>query len=170
MAIDPYKAPDSEVAWGQSTPVAAEDQLPAPHGKRWLAAFLDNIIVAVPALTVFVVLLVAVEELAGNDGLIEAFTLGLQVLLVGVQVLYGAAFESSGWQATPGKKLMGLVVHRADGEPLSFGAALGRNVAKFVSLSMCGLVAIAVLIDDDNRGVWDMIVHSRVTSKNPYAS
>jgi uncharacterized RDD family membrane protein YckC len=41
--------------------------------------------------------------------------------------------ESSSWQATLGKKALGLVVTTVGGEPISFGRALGRNLAKLLS-------------------------------------
>lgn len=46
--------------------------------------------------------------------------------------LYFAAFESSAFQATPGKRLLGLRVLDERGERLHFGHALLRNGLKFV--------------------------------------
>src|SRR5947207_15718343 len=41
---------------------------------------------------------------------------------------YWAIFESSPWQATIGKRAMGLRVVRADGRPLTPGVAIGRGL------------------------------------------
>lgn len=53
---------------------------------------------------------------------------GLAVFLV-----YFTLFEASAWEATPGKKLLGLRVLDLDREPLSWQRALARNALKAVS-------------------------------------
>jgi uncharacterized RDD family membrane protein YckC len=47
--------------------------------------------------------------------------------------LYFASFESSRWQATPGKKLLGLFVTDLAGQRISFARATGRNFGKLLS-------------------------------------
>jgi uncharacterized RDD family membrane protein YckC len=47
--------------------------------------------------------------------------------------LYTAGFMSSGWQATPGQRLLGLRTQRTDGGRVSFGRASGRYFASIVS-------------------------------------
>ena len=47
--------------------------------------------------------------------------------------LYYAAFESSAWQATPGKKILKLKVTDVDGHRISFARASGRHFGKFIS-------------------------------------
>lgn len=47
--------------------------------------------------------------------------------------LYFALFESSGMQATPGKRLLGMKVTDMDGEQISFGTATGRFLGKIIS-------------------------------------
>jgi len=48
--------------------------------------------------------------------------------------LYCAFAESSAWQATIGKRLLGVRVISADGSPTSFGQATVRHFMKFLSL------------------------------------
>jgi uncharacterized RDD family membrane protein YckC len=62
--------------------------------------------------------------------------------------LYCAAFESSGWQATPGKKLLGLYVTDLKGNRISFLRASGRFLGKaleqltlFIGFLMAGFTA-----------------------------
>ena len=45
---------------------------------------------------------------------------------------YFALFESSSWQATWGKRKIGLRVIRTDGAPMSRARALGRSALKFI--------------------------------------
>jgi uncharacterized RDD family membrane protein YckC len=47
--------------------------------------------------------------------------------------LYGAAFESSAWQATPGKRLLRIRVTDLGGHRVTFARALLRNVCKQIS-------------------------------------
>ncbi len=52
--------------------------------------------------------------------------------------LYWALLESSAWQATPGKKLLGLRVTDLQGRRISFARASGRHFGKIASaLSFC---------------------------------
>lgn len=56
----------------------------------------------------------------------------LGIALVGVW-LYHALLESSSWQGTLGKKVLGLAVTDTEGRRISFGRASGRYFAKFVT-------------------------------------
>jgi uncharacterized RDD family membrane protein YckC len=47
--------------------------------------------------------------------------------------LYFTCFESSAWQATPGKKVLGLMVTDLAGRRISFARASGRYFAKIIS-------------------------------------
>jgi len=49
------------------------------------------------------------------------------------QWLYFALFEASGWQATPGKRAMGLKVVGETGHRIGFGQATGRYFGKILS-------------------------------------
>lgn len=59
----------------------------------------------------------------------------IAILAVG-SWLYCAFTESSSWQATVGKRLLGLKVMCADGSRTSFGVATVRHLMKFLSLFM----------------------------------
>lgn len=172
MQDDPYTAPTSQPLRDFGGDLGSGDLYPATHGKRWLAAFLDNLIIGLPLLAGFVLVLLLVGMMDGGSakgGVAEQLLgLALEVGMLGVMVLYGAVFESSGWQATPGKRIMGLRVVGTRGEPLSFGAALGRNLTKGFVVSMCWIASISVLLDDEHRGLWDMAAGSRVVSGAPW--
>ena len=47
--------------------------------------------------------------------------------------LYHAYFESSSWQATPGKRVVNLYVTDLNGQPISFLNATGRHFAKIIT-------------------------------------
>lgn len=47
--------------------------------------------------------------------------------------IYYAAFESSAWQATPGKKLLRLYVTDLSGRPIAFSRASFHNIGRMIS-------------------------------------
>jgi uncharacterized RDD family membrane protein YckC len=59
--------------------------------------------------------------------------IAIQLLVAMAQWLYFASFESSRWQATPGKRALGLVVTDLAGRRVSFARASGRNLGKHIS-------------------------------------
>jgi uncharacterized RDD family membrane protein YckC len=54
-------------------------------------------------------------------------------LCLAINWLYFAVMESSGWQATLGKRALGMVVTNLAGNRISFGRATGRLFASFIS-------------------------------------
>ena len=94
---------------------------PAGLVRRLLASMLD----AICAFVIGYILLLLMsrssqlELLANSYGVIVA-----QVVIL----LYYAWFESSGWRATPGKKVLRLIVEREDGRRLHFLRAALRYV------------------------------------------
>jgi len=67
---------------------------------------------------------------------ISAYAVAVQpityVLLV-IGFVYYAAFESSKWQATPGKMAVGIRVTDTEGKRISVGRAAGRNAIRLVN-------------------------------------
>ena len=54
-------------------------------------------------------------------------------LLIALGCLYYTAFEASGWQATPGKRILRLYVTDLKGQRMGLGRALLRNLARQIS-------------------------------------
>ncbi len=71
--------------------------------------------------------------------------------------LYGALFESSAWQATPGKKLLGLVVTDLEGRRISFLRASGRAFGKWLSGAILCIGFIMVAFTEKKQGLHDML-------------
>lgn len=57
----------------------------------------------------------------------------INLLMIMVSWLYWALLESSRWQATLGKKLLGLYVTDLQGKPITFARASGRYFGKLIS-------------------------------------
>ncbi len=94
-------------------------------GKRYMARFIDGIVAATVAGTATAI---AVEA-AGTAPLL----VGLMVFLP-VWVGYFALLECSPWQATVGKRVLGLKVYGRTGGRIGIGTAVIRSVVKEVPL------------------------------------
>jgi len=83
-------------------------------GKRYMARFLDSLIL--------IMLFGGFTALAPNTALV----IGLPILWLS----YGAALETSAWQATLGKRIMGLRVYASDGGRISAVQSIRRALFK----------------------------------------
>lgn len=113
---------------------------------RALAYLIDAAVIGIG----FVVILIPMMILTGLGDLLSRFhpdedmsdfglflIIGLVFLATTVSLvvtwLYHALLESSEWQATVGKKLLGLVVTDMAGQRVSFGRSTGRHFAKIIT-------------------------------------
>jgi len=143
---------------------------------RWVARFVDNLVLGVPV-GIFAVLLIpdlfnAAKSAQGPGGAFAA--LGLTFILV--FFVAGACYEILFLKyksATPGKMACGLKVIRSDGRSLDWGVCVGRffmwNVVtsgipylNFILLLISGIMAGA---DDEKRALHDRVCDTRVIYK-----
>ena len=100
------------------------------------AAIIDGIVVSIPLMPVFFLIFIDIfrhaQDLQGRQDpaaflAIMGPKIGL-ILFVSAIVswLYWALCESSAWQATLGKKALGIIVTDLEGRRISFGRASGR--------------------------------------------
>lgn len=163
---NPYQAPQADVLLPTETAGDLDDWATPGLGKRWLAYFIDQILMIVVAVVIMVVVGFAAGESAIDAIPDQVFGL----IIAGIATFAYGAMEGSAWHATPGKKLLGMVVIKSDGTFMDSGEALKRNAAKWIGLSICGLLAFSVFFDDKRRGTWDKVSATRTVVKNPYAS
>ncbi len=81
----------------------------------------------------------------------------LLLLIQLVSWLYFAAFESSPWQATPGKKVLGLLVTDLEGRRLSFIRASGRYFGKIISSLLFGIGFFMAGFTEKKQALHDML-------------
>jgi uncharacterized RDD family membrane protein YckC len=81
--------------------------------------------------------------------------------------LYWPVLESSRWQATVGKRIMGLQVTDAHGGRLSFVHALMRMLAKIVSSIPLGLGFVVAAFTARKQALHDLIVRTLVVRSGP---
>jgi uncharacterized RDD family membrane protein YckC len=118
------------------------------YGGFWLRAIaflIDNIIIGVGILVVVIPLFFLTglgsilrgihPEDMGDEGVM--FFVGVIFLLATASLvvtwLYHAMLESSEWQATPGKRMFGLVVTDMAGKRVSFARSSGRHFGKIIT-------------------------------------
>ena len=100
---------------------------------RFVAALLDELILFVIIFVVFLTM-----GLRSEGSLQEMSEADFEILVLFVRAvafwLYHACMESSGLQATLGKRALGLQVTDLVGERISFGKATGRHLGKYISM------------------------------------
>jgi uncharacterized RDD family membrane protein YckC len=79
--------------------------------------------------------------------------------------LYYALLESSAWQATLGKKALGLEVTDMEGRRISFGRATGRFFAKIISALILWIGFIMAGFTEKKQALHDMIAGTLVIRK-----
>jgi uncharacterized RDD family membrane protein YckC len=115
---------------------------------RWLALLIDSVILFVPVLIL--------RGLLGN--------VGSFLIIVGYW-LYFALFESSSWQATPGKRMLGLAVVKIDGTQLTFGRATGRYFAKILSYITLCIGFLMAGFTSQKRALHDYVAETLVVKR-----
>lgn len=107
--------------------------------RRFAAYIIDGVIVGVAAVVLYLILaavLVVPEAVAGRHpvaGRMLVLLVVFELLVITGQWLYFAWCESSHWQATPGKLVLGLRVTDMRGQRIGFGRASGRFFGKILS-------------------------------------
>jgi|SRR5580658_759881 uncharacterized RDD family membrane protein YckC len=153
--------------------VSASSYAPAAqavgYGGFWirvLAALIDAVIVRVVA--------VPVGLIFGGLGMAGMMTglphAGLGILGGGVTVivvlfggwLYEALMESSSYQATIGKMVLGMKVTDLYGNRISFGRATGRHFAKILSGMILCIGFIMVGLTERKQGLHDLLAGTLV--------
>ncbi|HEY4979896.1 MAG TPA: RDD family protein [Candidatus Acidoferrum sp.] len=116
---------------------------------RFVAYLVDSVAMGIAVFAIFIPLVAITGAAAHLHGLedmqrrgqpdpaVVAAFITLFVTFVGAALLitwlYHAYFESSSWQATPGKRVMNLYVTDLSGQPITFLNATGRHFAKIVT-------------------------------------
>jgi uncharacterized RDD family membrane protein YckC len=117
-------------------------------GVRFIAALIDGVITAVPT--------VAVELAIPNAfGYLLGFLIGISYT-VGFWTATGA---------TPGKMALGLRVVDMNNQPVTFGRALGRYFAMFLSGITLG-IGYLMILGDQKLGLHDRVAGTQVVYAN----
>ena len=145
--------------------------------RRYGAHLLDATILSIFFIAMYVIFLiiamiVSLGTSSGNSGntfgnsfallcICFAYAIGAIVVL-----LYFTWFESSRYQATPGKLAVGMIVVDLAGQRISFQKALIRNLSKIVSGLLLDVGFIMIGFTEKRQGLHDMIAGTTVVMKN----
>lgn len=88
------------------------------------------------------------------------------IIMLLVSVFYFPILESSSLQATPGKLALGIKVTDLQGNRIGFGRALGRNLAKIVSVIILYIGFIMAGFTAKKQALHDMIAGCLVVAKS----
>jgi uncharacterized RDD family membrane protein YckC len=147
---------------------------------RFLAFLIDYVVMGIA----FVLILIPLIFLTGLGGVIGAIHpdedfndvgifmfIGLIFLAATVSLvftwLYHALMESSDWQATVGKKLLGLVVTDMAGQRVSFWRATARHFAKIITNMVPAFIGyILAAFTEKKQALHDMLAGCLVLRRN----
>ncbi|MEN8137098.1 MAG: RDD family protein [Bacteroidota bacterium] len=97
------------------------------------------------------------------------YTNYINLIVIVIWGLYSAYSETTPWRGTFGKHLMKIKVGNVIGEPLDGETAFKRNVLKIIILSAFPFLALWVVFDKKNRGLYDVIANTLVVSDKDYS-
>lgn len=127
------------------------------YGGFWIrvgANVMDGVVLIIVSLLINILSQLAFSEEAA--GVADAVP---QILLYWV---YSAVLHSSSWQATIGKKMLGMKVVDYSGERISFGRATGRYFAGILSGLILGIGLMMVGWTKRKQGLHDFIAKTLV--------
>ena len=135
---------------------------------RFAAYLIDTIIVSlvfVPVSFVLGMILAASSDGGGDEataGLIQAANMGINLVTIFATWLYSSLLESSSWQGTVGKKLIGWRVTDLHGNRISFGKATGRHFGKMLSSLICLVGFIMAAFTEKRQALHDQLAGTLV--------
>jgi len=112
------------------------------------------------------------------DGLLIQIILSLTILVdwylylilsVFAAFLYYGIFEGSTLSATPGKKLLGIIVLDEQGNRLTYEKAFLRSLCRFLSSLLLGIGFWMALFSEDNKALHDKLAGTFVAKAAPQA-
>ena len=144
-----------------------------PYGGFWLrfVAYIIDAVILNIAMSVFG-MFVGFGIGAGLAGVDNGDAAALVASMVGGGIgligswLYSAVLESSSWQATVGKKALGLVVTDERGDRIGFGRATGRYFAKILSTLILLFGFFMIGWTQRKQGLHDIVAGTLVYKAN----
>jgi len=166
---DPYAPAYGQVGGYSYNPMlAALPATPAGLGQRFIGSFVDGVLSVLCALPGIVFYMSAIVAGAREGAEVPAGQAAGGYILTYLGVIgYGllCAYMTSTSGASPGKKIAGTVVLREDGQYLSFGMAILRELLKNVFSNICFLLNLWLLFDPARQQLYDKVVRANVYAR-----
>lgn len=143
----------------ETSPYNKSTKTPAGFWIRVLANLIDGIVLAIPIGIIQFILLI-------NESISEGYIIGpmyIFAMLISftISISYYGFLTSSKKQGTLGKMVVGIKVIGANGEKISFGRAVGRFFATYLS-GIFYIGYIMVGLTNRKRGLHDFIADTYV--------
>jgi uncharacterized RDD family membrane protein YckC len=132
--------------------------------RRFAALLIDSLIAGVAGFLIGFVIGIVVAA-SGGDDIDGGWSALINVVSVVGWFLYYALMESSSYQATIGKIALGIQVTDLAGNRISFGRALGRNLAKLISTIILYIGFILAAFTERKQALHDMIAGTLVVKR-----
>ena len=132
--------------------------------KRVIAYLIDAFIIAFPVTMIFGTVIPEVLKTENVEVTSVTVTMPQLIMLVASWV-YFAGLESSVWQATVGKKMLGMKVTDTSGERIDFIKATIRYLSKFLSSFFLMIGFIMVAFTAKKQGLHDFIAGTTVVNQ-----
>ena len=129
--------------------------------KRVIAYLIDAFIIAFPVTMIFGT--VIPQTMMTDNIQVTSVAVSMpQVIMLVASWVYFAGLESSVWQATIGKKMLGMKVTDTSGEQIDFIKATIRYFAKIISSFILMIGFIMVAFTEKKQGLHDFIAGTLV--------
>jgi uncharacterized RDD family membrane protein YckC len=137
---------------------------------RFFAAFIDGIIITIPMMIIGIILFFVVMGEAMmygyyDDSEMVGFQAVLYLISFVIGIIYIAGMHSSKWQATIGKRMMGIKVTDLNGNRISFGRALGRFFGTYLSALIMYIGFLMAGFTQKKQALHDMVAGTLVVKK-----
>jgi uncharacterized RDD family membrane protein YckC len=129
--------------------------------KRVIAYLIDAFIIAFPVTMIFGT--VIPQAMMTDNVQVTSVAVSMpQVIMLVASWVYFAGLESSVWQATVGKNMLGMQVTDTSGERIDFIKATIRYLSKFLSSFFLMIGFIMVAFTEKKQGLHDFIAGTLV--------
>ncbi|MEM7109739.1 MAG: RDD family protein [Bacteroidota bacterium] len=105
------------------------------------------------------------EEALGLIGVVTGIFATVGLIIQIIYILYFALMESSKFQGTVGKMVVGIKVTDSNGGRVSFGSAFIRNLGKILSQIIIYIGFLMAAFTEKKQGLHDMIANTLVLRK-----
>lgn len=136
--------------------------LPPIYGGFWIrlmAYIIDLLVLTIPNIMVLLILVFIFQI---DVAQIKSFDNVSSCIIGFIWWIYFASFDSSEWQASIGKRAMGLKVVDAHGHRVSFGRATGRYFSTYLSGIILFIGYMMIGWNSHKRGLHDLIAKTYV--------
>lgn len=157
---NPYAPPSSQFNRVKNPPKRVHFEF-AGLGRRFAALLIDTVVLVSLGI-VLAIIYTTIALATVGPGQRENVSPYTRFITLSVRLLYFAVLESSAWQATIGKRVLGCKVVDLDGQRISFGQAAGRYFAKIVSALTLGLGFLMAGFTEKNQALHDKIAGTLV--------